>query len=331
MRRLALILPIAIAVVVAPFAVAAQQAAKVWRIALVLNTIPVAAMAGTDPIDRYSRAFVHGLRDLGYVEGRNIRIERRSAEGQLGRVPALVQELVGLKVDVMVMSGNIGTRAARQATDTIPIVGVTVDDPVALGLATSLARPGGNVTGLSTGSVDWGYTSKRLELLKEAVPKVSRVAVIRPSPEPHRPTWLPETEAAARALGLTLKIVVVDRPEDFEKAVATITQDRPEALMVAGNTLNIGHRNEIIDFAASRRLPTMYATREYSESGGLMAYGPDLTDQFRRAASYVDKVLKGANPGDLPIEQPTGRAGDQREDRQSTGPHHPPVAPAAGG
>jgi putative tryptophan/tyrosine transport system substrate-binding protein len=306
LRAVPFVIVLTLAILLAPLPADAQQAGKVWRVGLMLNTPPVAAMIGPDPQERTSRAFVHSLRDLGYVDGRNIIIERRSAEGQLDRIPSLIQDLVGLKVDVLVISGDIGTRAARQATDRIPIVGLFLRDPVASGLGATLARPGGNVTGVGTAS-DPGMGGKMLELLKDISPKISRVTVLRASSLSDDPLR-PETKAAAQALKVTLTVVRVDRGEDYEKAFARITQDRPDALLVSGDSLNLLHRNKIIDFAANRKLPTLAYQPEFAESGGLMAYGTDQADPFRRAASYVDKILKGANPGDLPIEEVTKRA-----------------------
>jgi len=293
--------------VLAPPRAWAQGVEKVARIALLYNNVPVADMAGAEPVERTVRAFVHGLRDLGFVEGRNIVIERRSAEGQPDRIPALVQEMVNLKVDVLVTAGSPMSDAARRATATIPVVAVAARDPVAMGLATSLARPGGNLTGLT---LDAGATldGKRLELLKAAVPSASRIAVIRPRPRTGRPVWDPDIEAAARAMGLTLQLVAVDDPEEFKAAFTAIARDGAQAIFVpAGAPLYLGPqaRRLIIDFAAKHGLPTVAPWREFPESGGLMSYGPDNADLFRRAATYVVKILKGAKPADLPIEQPT--------------------------
>jgi len=306
MDRRAFIGGAALGPLVTPRPAWAQRVEKVARIAFLYNNVPVADMEGAEPVDRSARAFVHGLRDLGFVEGRNIIIERRSAEGQPSRIPALVQEMVKLKVDVLVTAGSPLSDAARRATDTIPVVAVAVRDPVALGLAASLARPGGNVTGLT---LDAGseLDGKRLELLKEAVAKASRIAVIRPRPGEGRPVWDPEIEAAARALGLTLQLVAVDDPEEFKAAFTAIARDGAHAIFPTGSPLYLGPRQRrlIIDFATKQRLPTVAPWREYPESGGLMSYGPEVADVFRRAATYVVKILKGANPAELPIEQPT--------------------------
>jgi putative ABC transport system substrate-binding protein len=289
-----------------PLRSGAQRAQKVARIAFLYNNVPVADMMGAVPAERTARAFVRGLHELGFVDGRNIVIERRSAEGQPGRIPALVQEVVSLKVDVLVTAGSPMSRAAKQATDTIPIVAVATRDPVALGLATSLARPGGNVTGLTidTGA---GLEGKRLELLKEAVPTLVRVAVMRPRSAPGQPARDPEIEAAAQALGLILQWVAVDGPEEFKAAFASIARSAAQAIFATGSPLYVGplQRRQIIDFAAKQGLPTIGPWREFPESGGLMSYGPDNADLFRRAAAYVAKILEGARPGELPIEQPT--------------------------
>lgn len=282
----------------------AQRAGKLPRVALVFNNIPVAEMAGANAVSRLARAFVHGLRDLGLIEGRNILIERRSAEGRYERLPGLMQELLALQVDVIAAIGP-AVGAARRATDKIPIVAVATDglDDVGGGAA-SLSRPGRNVTGL-TGEIGVGVNGKRLQLLKEAAPKASRVAFLGQGSRPIHRYWRPDTEAAARALGLTLIWVGADTPEEFEAAFAAIAKDRADTLFVDGTAVNYAHTRPIIEFAARLRLPAVYPFREGPEAGGLMSYGSNLADLFRRAATYVDKILKGAQPGDLPIEQPT--------------------------
>ena len=292
-----------LAACLAPFTALAQRA-PLPRIALLSNNTPVAESSGPDPVDPNARAFVHGLRDLGWVEGRNIAIERRSAEGHPERIPAMVQEVVALGVDVLVAYGPRLSLAAKQATQTIPIVSIGVSNPVAQGLVSSLARPGGNVTGLS---MDAGaaLNGKRLQLLKEMVPAATRVAVIRPSPRAGRPTWSAETDTAARALGLNLSIAAVDAPEDLDTAFATIARERPDALWCGQMPITLGNRGRIIDFAARQRLPVVYDVRFFVEAGGLMSYGAELNDLSRRAASYVDRLLKGAKPAELPVEQPT--------------------------
>jgi putative ABC transport system substrate-binding protein len=278
----------------------AQRAEKLPRVALVFNNIPVAEMTSFRP----DRAFVDGLRDLGLVEGRNIVIERRSAEGRYERFPILMQELLALQVGVIVASGP-GVGAARRATDTIPIVSVATDDLDADGGAASLARPGRNVTGL-TSEVDLGVANgKRLQLLTEAAPKASRVAFLGRHSRPGDRFWRPATEAAAHALGLTLFWVGVDTPEELEAAFAAIAKDRANALFVDDTPVNYVHARSISEFAAKLRLPAIYHRREGPEAGGLMSYGSNFSDLFRRAATFVDKILKGAKPGDLSIERPT--------------------------
>jgi putative tryptophan/tyrosine transport system substrate-binding protein len=293
-----------LAACLAPLTALAQRAQKMPRIALLSNNTRIVDLSGPDPIDPNARAFVHGLRDLGWVEGRNIAIERRSADGHPERIPALVQDVVALGVDVLVAYGPAMSLAAKSATETIPVVMIAVANPVGIGLVSSLARPGGNITGLS---MDAGaaLNGKRLELLKRIAPAATRVAVIRDRPRAGRPTWSPETDAAARALGLTLSMAAVDAPEDFDAAFAAITRERADALWCPDSPVNIGNRNRIIDFAARQRLPAVYAARLFVDAGGLMSYGAELADLSRRAASYVDRLLKGAKPADLPIEQPT--------------------------
>jgi putative ABC transport system substrate-binding protein len=291
------------AAVAAHLSALAQRAQELPRVALMANSTPLSEMNGPAPINPNAQAFVRGLRELGWIEGRNIVIERRSAEGRPERLPGLMREAVDRKADVIVTYGTAMALAARQATDTIPVVALG-PDLVALGLATSLARPGGNVTGLSLVAGP-AMNGKRLELLKQLVPKATRVAFFRDPPTPGRPVWSAETEAAARALGLSLQMAAVGSPEDFDTVFAAIARDRPDAIFCADTPLNLGNRQRIIDFAARERLPTVYALRAYAESGGLLSYGADLTDLSRRAATYVDKILKGAKPGELPVEQPT--------------------------
>ena len=279
----------------------AQRAEKLPRVALVFNNVPVAEMAA----HRLDQAFVQGLRDLGLIEGRNIVIERRSAEGRYERFPSLMQELLALQVDVIVATGT-AVGAARRATDTIPIVSVGINELDAEGGgAVSLARPGRNVTGLSS-EVDLGAANgKKLQLLTEAVPKASRVAFLGYSGPTDRTAWRSATEAAARALGLTLFWVGADTPEELQAAFAAIAKDRSNALFVDDTAVNYVHTRSINEFTAKLRLPAIYTRREGPEAGGLMSYGSNFADLFRRAATFVDKILKGAKPGDLPIERPT--------------------------
>jgi putative ABC transport system substrate-binding protein len=247
-------------------------------------------------------AFQQGLRDLGYIEGQNIAIEYRSTEGMAERLPNLAAELVRLKVDIIVVGGSPATQAARNATKTIPIVMTNVTGPVEIGLVASLAHPGGNVTGLSNVGSDLG--GKQLELLKEASPKISRVAILSDSAIPGNALWLGEMKVAAETLRITLQPVDVHHPDDFERAFSAIKNEHANALSALRNAVNSNYRARIVDFAAKSRLPAMYPDREDVEAGGLMSYGPNFADLFRRAATYVDKILKGAKPADLPVEQP---------------------------
>jgi putative ABC transport system substrate-binding protein len=243
------------------------------------------------------------LRELGYVEGKNIVIERRYAEEKLDRLPALAAELVRLKVGVIVTAGPIPTRAAKEATTMIPIVMTNEGDPVGTGFVASLARPGGNITGLSTLTPE--TSGKRLELLKEIVPKLSRIAVFGTSTLPGNAQSLRETEVAAGAFGVKLQYLDVLSPKDLETAFRAAVKERADAvlMMVAGGVTS-AHRTEIAELAVKSRLPVIYSSPVYVEAGGLMSYGASVTDLDRRAATYVDKILKGAKPADLPVEQP---------------------------
>ncbi len=282
----------------APLAAGAQQAAKVPRIGFLAGNL-----AATP---RLREAFGQGLRDLGYVEGRNVVIEYRDAEGKFERLPALAAELVALKVDVIVAPNTVAALAAEQATKTIPIVFATAGDPVGSGLVTSLARPGGNVTGLSILAPE--LVGKGLELLKQAVPGVSRVAVLwQPGGVPERPDrdMLKGAEAAARALGVRLQFVEAQGPEDFDRAFSEMTRARADALTVLPSTMFGTERRHLVGLAATNRLPTVYPWRDFVDAGGLMSYRANIADMHRRAATYADKILKGTKPGDLPVEQPT--------------------------
>jgi putative tryptophan/tyrosine transport system substrate-binding protein len=274
----------------------AQQATKIPRIGYLGGAAP-SANAGP------REAFQQGLRELGYVEGKSIIIEWRSAEGKLDDLPALAAELVRLKVDVIVTGGGRATRTAKEATKTISIVMAQVPDPVGDGFVASLARPGGNITGLSTFSPE--LSGKRLELVKESVSKLSRVAVFGTSTSPDNAQVLRELELAAGALGVQLQYVDVVDPKHINTAFQSASKGGAEALIVLGSAAFIAHRTQVVELAAKYRLPTMYNRREYVETGGLMFYGVNLADLSRRAAVYVDKILKGAKPADLPVEQPT--------------------------
>ena len=290
-RGVGFLVILALGLLVAPLAAEAQQPAKVPRIGLI--------RLGSPP-DPPAEAFLQGLRDLGYVEGRTIAIEYRWAQGNPDRIPDLTAELVRLKVDVIVTVGQFAL-AAKQATSTIPIVFAVHANPVGAGLVASLARPGGNITGLSLMSPE--LSEKRLELLKEALPKLSRVAVLRDPRTP--PTDLQFTEAAARALGLRLQVLEVRDIKDLEPALAAAKKGRAGAVNTLSSPFFSAHRARIVETVAKARLPAMYYQREFVDLGGLMSYAPNFPDLFRRAAAYVDKILKGAKPADLPVEQPT--------------------------
>jgi putative ABC transport system substrate-binding protein len=292
--RAALIAAVALGLLAAPHATPAQQPAKIPRVGLLRPGAP------PDPdVD----AFRRGLRDLGYIEGQTIAIESRWAEGRPERLPLLVAELVQLNVDVIVTQGEVMTRSVKEATGTIPIVMAASGDPVGAGLVASLARPGGNVTGLSAVAPD--LIAKQLQLLKEAAPKVSRMAIL------YNPTILAmvlsvkEAQGAARTLGLTVQPLEVRSPDDLGPAFDAMTRKRAQALFLFGDPFTITHQRQILDFAAKRRLPAISQFRDFADGGALMTYGPDRLDMFRRAATYVDKILKGAKPADLPVEQPT--------------------------
>ena len=277
-------------VFLATFSLAAAQPTKVPRIAF------LTASPSIDP------AFLDGLRNLGYVDGKTIVIELRSAEGKLDRLPELAANLVNLKVDIIVTQGTPSAQAAKKATSTIPIVMATSGDAVGTGLVDSLARPGGNVTGLSILATD--LDTKWLELLKEAVPNISRVAWLA------NPAIVPEMislrnlQSAGPNLGVTVHLAEMRGPETFESSFAAVARDRFNAVIVTPNSSYIPHRQQIVLLAAKHRLPAIYGWREFPEAGGLMSYGVILGDLFRRAAVYVDKILKGAKPADLPVEQP---------------------------
>ena len=274
----------------------AQQPTKIPRIGYLDGAFPSTNAARID-------AFRQGLHELGYVEGKNIVIEYRHAEGKLDRLPALAAELVRLKVEVLVMGGGgASTVSGKEATKTIPIVMVAAIDPVGQGFVTSLARPGGNVTGLSTLSPE--ISGKRLELLKEIVPKLSRVAVLGTSTGTATALSLKEVEPAAGALGVKLQFLDVLAPKDVEPAFRAASKGRAEGVLVlTGPVINL-QRKQIAELAAKNRLPAIYPFPDYVEAGGLMSYSANIVDLYRRAATYVDKILKGAKPADLPVEQP---------------------------
>jgi putative ABC transport system substrate-binding protein len=274
----------------------AQQPKKVPRIGYL-------AGASHAAIAFRLEAFRQGLRELGYLEGKNIGIEYRYSEGNFRRQKELAFELARANVDVIVTSGPASTRAAKEATATIPIIMTFDSDPVGSGSVASLARPGGNITGLSTLAPE--ISGKQLELLKEIVPKLSRVAVIGSSANPGNAQVLKEMEAVAQVFSVKLQYLDILDPKELEAAFRTASNERADAMVVLAGTIIIAQRARIADLAIKSRLPSIYERREFVEAGGLMSYGISITDLDRRAAIYVDKILKGAKPGDLPVEQPT--------------------------
>jgi putative ABC transport system substrate-binding protein len=294
LNRVPLILALAVGCLAVSLATGAQQQGKPSRVGVLMNLYPVDA----DP----PQALRQGLRDLGYVEGQNVVIDWRYQLGRSDRLPTLAAELVRLKPDVIVADVTTSIRAAMQATSTIPIVMASSADAVGSGLVTNLGRPGANVTGITIMLAD--MTAKRLQLLKEAAPNVSRVAVLWNPALPWHPVMLKEVEAAAPSLRLQPTAIAVRSRDDFGDAFAKIASARVDALFVS-ETMTATARRQLVDFAAKNRLPTMFMNREYVAAGGLMSYAPNFSDVFRDAAKYVDKILKGARPGDLPVEQPT--------------------------
>jgi len=282
-----------LAFLAAPLGARAQEAGRLARIGVLF---------GGSPPDPFVEAFKQGLRELGYVEGRHVSIEYRFAEGRSDRLPDLAAELVRLKVDVIVAASQAAL-AAKQATITIPIVMPIITDPVALALVASLARPGGNATGFATQNDE--LPGKWMELVRETLPKVTRVAVLW-SPIYDRGTQHRASEAAARSLAVRLQALKVERPDDLETAFLDMRKKRAEDLIVSSSPFFYQHRTRLVELAANHRLPTIYHQSEFVVgSGGLMSYGPDFHEPFRRSATYVDRILQGAKPGDLPVQQPT--------------------------
>jgi putative ABC transport system substrate-binding protein len=301
--KLALSLVVGFALISLPFVANAQQAGKVWRIGY-LGSAPTTESDAA----RYWAALQQELRDRGYVEGKNLVIEQRFVEGKNERYPAMAAELVRLNVDVIVAASFPAAQAATHATATIPIVIVNVSDPVGRGLVGSLGHPGGNVTGVANYDAD--LVAKQLELLKAAVPAATRVAIILCTKcgtasaayvAARRRDWA----AAAQSLGMTLLYVNINAPGDFDDAMAATMRERPDAILLVSTPINFILRRELADFAMRQRLPMLATLRENVTAGGLMSYGTSLPDQFRNAATYVDKILRGAKPSELPVEQPT--------------------------
>jgi putative ABC transport system substrate-binding protein len=279
----------------APLAAEAQQAEKVYRVGIL--------SAGQQNLRETDAVFPQALRELGWIEGKNVVFETRYADDRLDRLPELAAELIRLKVDLIVTYGTLAPLAAKRATATIPIVMSSAGDPLGSGLVASLARPGGNVTGLSMMVPEMG--GKRLQMRKQVLPGVSRVAILWNAANPYPALVFRQTEGAARGLGIQLQSLAVRSPGDFHRALEAAARQRAGALLTVEDPLTVGQRTQILDFTAKNRLPAMHGLREFVEVGGLMSYGVSLADLRRRAAGYVDKILKGAKPGDLPIEQPT--------------------------
>jgi putative tryptophan/tyrosine transport system substrate-binding protein len=290
--RTVLAAAVVLGLLAASLAAPAQPPAKIARIGF-LGDVP----------SFIDDAFRQGLRELGYVEGQNMAIEHRAPGWKYERLPELAAELVRLKVDVIVAASPPATQAARQATSTIPIVFTVSGDPVAEGFVASLARPGGNLTGLATMSPE--LVGKQLEMLKAVAPKVSRVAVLKNPKQPSHARVVQQAEGAARALGLQVQILEARNPSEIEAAFAAMTRQRAGGLLVLRDAEFRANRAQIVGFAAKHRLPAVYGLREQAEAGGLIAYGASVPHNFRRAATYVDRILKGAKPADLPVEQPT--------------------------
>ncbi len=290
--RLVLTVPLALALLATPFGAETPQEGKVSRIGL-LGTSPSSA----------GEAFFQALRDLGWAEGRNLVTERRFSEGRAKRFPDLAAELVRLNVDAIVTSAIPATLAAKNATRAVPIVMVAVGDPVGAGLVTSLARPGGNITGLSL--LNPALSGKRVELLKEILPRATRLGVLLYEPNPWTALVMREVGAAARTLGMELQRLEVHRPTEFDVAFRAAVTGRAAALLVLEDPFMFQHRATIVGLAARHRLPAAYGFREFVDAGGLISLGANVPDLFRRAAVFVDKILEGAKPADLPIEQPT--------------------------
>ena len=292
--RAALAAALALGVLAAPLAVKAQPAGKVSRIGILSTANPRSTSLW--------QAFEQRLRELGYIEGQNIAFEFRNAEGKVDRLPGVAAELVRLNVDVIVTATDLATRAVKEATTKIPMLMVGINyDPIALGYIASLARPGGNITGLFFQHLE--LTPKRLELFKQMLPGVSRVAILA---DPESADQLEELKAANRSLDLKLQVLDLRNPPyDIESAFRVVMRPRPQALFVLESASIFRARTHIPQLASTNRLPTSFAFREYVEAGGLMAYGANLADMFRRAAEYADRILRGAKPGDLPVEQPT--------------------------
>jgi putative tryptophan/tyrosine transport system substrate-binding protein len=277
-----------------PLAARAQQAGSRYTVGTLT--------AGNDNA-ALNTVLVAALRELGWVEGKNVVFEHRYADNRLERLPGLAADLVRLKVDVIAAAGTLAPLAAKQASSTIPIVMTAAGDPLGSGLVASLARPGGNVTGMSLMAPDLG--GKRLELLKEVLPRLARVAVLWNAANPYSALVFKETQAAGRTLGIEVQSLEVRAPDDFDGAFEAARRQRPDALITVEDPLTASHRQRVADFTAEQQLPSLHGVREFAAAGGLMSYGASLADLFRRATGYVDKILRGAKPADLPVQQPS--------------------------
>jgi putative ABC transport system substrate-binding protein len=296
MDRRKLLLAVGSGLLAAPFLSHAQKPAKVWRIGYLSN-------GGRPPNGAPPAAFRKALEELGYVDGKNVTYLSRWSETKFERLPALAAELVDLQVDVVLTMGAPAAQAAKAATATIPIVVVVPGDVDATGLVASLARPGGNITGISDPAAE--LSAKRLGLLKEAVPSATRVAVMWNANDQAMTLRYAEVQKAARVLHISVEPLGVRGPDDIDAALSAMTRERPDALFLVADSLTVFNRKRIIDFAATHHIPAMYEFRLYVQDGGLMSYGPNLDDLLSRAALYVDRILKGAKPGELPVELPT--------------------------
>jgi len=286
---------LAVGLLTAPLAAEGQQTARLYRVGFVS---PIS-------LGPTFHAFRDGLRELGYVEGKTVIVEARFAEGRSERLPELVADLIRLNVDVLVVGSTVGTLAAKKATTTVPIVFAGLIDPVAPGIVANLARPGGNITGVTFGIGGSGFAGKWMELLKEAVPNISHVAVLSNSASPLTALLVKEIRFAARTLNAKLDVLDAGNAADLDSAFAAIGASGAQAIIVLNDPFFVANRAKLVQFSASKRLPAVYFIKLFADAGGLMAYGGSLEDSYRRAATYVDKILKGAKPAELPIEQPT--------------------------
>jgi putative ABC transport system substrate-binding protein len=294
-RTFLVVTPVALAV---PLSAQAQPAASVHRIGFVSAT-------SANPSNPQLDAFRQGLRELGYVEGKNVLVEARFAQGRLERLPALVGELIKLNVDVLLAGSPAGAVAAKKASTSVAIVFAGVSDPVASGIVASLARPGGNITGVAVGAGGSAFGEKWLDLLKEAFPGISQIAVLANRSNPTNAPTLMGVEAAAQNLRIKLDIRHAGNATELDRALAAVGGSGAQAIIVTNDPFLVDKRRTLVEFAASKRLPAMYSFKLFADAGGLMSYGASLEESYRRAATYVDKILKGAKPADLPIEQPT--------------------------